>query len=152
MFLHVSVSHSAQGRRACHARPHYALRMPPAFLPHMPTSPAMHTPRPRMPPCPTHPTAMPAPPGTHACLPCHAYPLGHTCPPRPCTPPVTHAPLPCIPPTTLRHAVNERAVRILLECILVSSKNTQSSQNRFHCRPKYFNFFIPIQQSTVCKI
>ena len=72
--------------------------MPPAFLPHMPTSPAMHTPRPRMPPCHTHPLPCLPPPATHACLPCHAYPLGHTCPPRPCTPPVTHAPLPCIPP------------------------------------------------------
>ena len=35
-----------------------------------------------------------------------------------CTPPAmhaTHSP----PPTTLRHTVNERAVRIILECILL---------------------------------
>ena len=78
------------------------------------------------------------PPAMHA-TPCHAHPL--SCMPHPChaqPPPATHAPYhtcppamhvaPChtrapprhaCPPTTLRHAVNERAVHILLECILV---------------------------------
>ena len=54
-------------------------------------------------------------PATHTPLPC--LPPCHTCPTSHACPPATHAPL----PMTSRHAVNERAVRILLECILVSS-------------------------------
>ena len=148
MFLHVSVSHSAH-RGACMPRTpptsHYACPLP-----------SCHT---CPPPLPCTPPGHVCPPTTHTPLPC--LPPRHTClPPLPCIPPgphmppppVTHAPLPCIPPRHYDMRSNERAVRILLECILVSSKNTHSSQNRFHCRPKYFNFFIPIQQSTVCKI
>ena len=63
------------------------------------------------------------------CVPCHACPP-HACP-LPCTPPAMHAPpartpplprtfpLPRTPPPFGTHAVNERVVRILLECILV---------------------------------
>ena len=85
-------------------------------LPHMP--PATHAPIPHMLPYHT------CPPTTHAPTPCHAYPLPrmpppcHACPlphmpPCHACPPATHV------PPTLRHAVNERAVCILLECILV---------------------------------
>ena len=77
-----------------------------APLPHMPPTthpPAMHALLPCMPPCHTRP------------LPC--MPSCHACPPA-MYPPAMHVLLPCIPP--LRHEVNERAVRILLECILVS--------------------------------
>ena len=65
-----------------------------APLPHMPPPPAMHIPY-------------------HACPPPAMHAPYHTCPPA------MHAPPPHMSPPTLRHAVNERAVCILLECILV---------------------------------
>ena len=64
------------------------------------TPPAMHT------PCHACPPPCTPPP----CTPCHTHPL------PPSMPPAMHA------PPMLRDAVNERAVRILLECILVMEK------------------------------
>ena len=63
--------------------------------------------------------APPPCPGTHT-LDTHTCPPGHTCPPRARTPP-GHACPPghARPQRILRDAVNEQAVRILLECILV---------------------------------
>ena len=72
--------------------------------------------------CPRYP----CPPGTHT--PWHTWPLGmHTLPGMHTPgmhapwPPGPLAPLSCIPtpPPILRDALNETAVRILLECILV---------------------------------
>ena len=72
--------------------------------------------------------------GGHVCLVGDVGHVWHTCPPAPspfhacplpCMPPATHAPCHACPaamhtPTMhTRDAVNERAVRILLECILV---------------------------------
>ena len=124
------------GVHATHT-PHYACPLP-----------SCHT---CPPPLPCTPPGHVCPSATHTPLPC--LPPRHTClPPLPCIPPGPHMPPPVMhtpchtcppamhPPTTLRHAVNERAVRILLECILVSSKNTHSSQNRFHCRPSILIF------------
>ena len=98
MFLHLSVSHSVHGVGACvpHTHPCHACPLactpPSTYAPLACTAPATHAPSlPCMPPC-------------HACS-------------LPCTLPCHACPLPCMPP---RHAVNERAVRILLECILVS--------------------------------
>ena len=118
VFTPVCQSFCSQGfPPVTHPLPPMTLRHAPtsatqAPLPHMP--PLMHTPLPHTPPC-------------YACPPprmpllCHAYPLlpcmspYHACPP-PCMPPLLRT-----PPTTLRHAVDERAVRILLECILVGN-------------------------------
>ena len=98
------------GRGTCVAGEACVLRTPPAM--HTPTmhAPFCHTcpPLPHIPPPHCHACPLPhMPPPTHA--PCHA------CPPDAC---------PChvYPPTMLgppRHAVNDRAVRILLACILV---------------------------------
>ena len=84
-------------------------------------------------------------PNTHA--PCHAHPLPHMPPCHICPPPATHTPLPHIPlpcmpplphvsppphmppPPILRVAVNERAVRILLEWILVGNASSERSRN-----------------------
>ena len=92
MFLHVSVILFTRGDVHGMYAP-----LPRAPLPHM--HPVMHAPPAIHDPCYTCPPS----PVTHA--PCH------TCPP-PCTPPWQHGP----PPNDM---VNERAVRILLECILV---------------------------------
>ena len=107
MFLHASVNLSTGGRHTCRA-----------CLPAMHT-PAMHT------PCHLCPPAMHAPPphmppATHT--PCQACPPPHTpslprMPPMPCMPTATHAPPP--PCTHPHYIVNEWAVCILLECILV---------------------------------
>ena len=73
--------------------------------------PAMHSPLPWMPPCHTCPlpcTPPHMPPTMHG-------PTSHV----PATPPATHVPHCHARPPILRDAVNERAVRILLECILV---------------------------------
>ena len=60
----------------------------------------------------------------HTCPLCHTHPLPCMPPcharPLPCTPPRhTHTPAMHAPPRILRDAVNERAVHIILECILV---------------------------------
>ena len=52
--------------------------------------------------------------------PCHACSPPHM-PPCHAHPPTTHVPLPCTPlPRILRDAVNRRAVRILVECFIVT--------------------------------
>ena len=92
MLLHLSVI-LFTGGCACHAHPNHAC--PPA----------------------THASCHACPPATHA--------PHHICPPPPhmglchacgCTPPTTQATCHARPPGILQHTVNERAVRILLEC------------------------------------
>ena len=114
--------------------------------------PAMHIPPGHACPLPCTPPAMHGL-GMHAPLPhmpsCHACPPCHTCP-LPCMPPVMHAPLPCMPPQwILRDAVNERAVRIVIECILVSNNNTLCSKIRLVTEifiPNYQSFFFKSTQ------
>ena len=72
-----------------------------------------HPPEGGIPPGRRHPP--PPPPGT-------MHPWDHASPLGLCTPRTMHPPGPCPTP---RHMVNERPVRILLECILVLVSHSQ---------------------------
>ena len=144
--------------------PHSLPRNPPSCMPSphsLACPPAHEYPLSHMPPshaCPLHHACMPppcTPPVMHA-PPCHA------CPPVSCMPPAMYAPamyapLPCtlpsathtchpcpphtpLPPTPqiLRDVDNERAVRILLECILVFSHSEYELEGIRHMRMKFY--------------
>ena len=112
MFLHASVILFTGGRACVPCMPHLGMHPPATHTSITPTL-GMHTP-----PLPCMP--LPCMPPCHACPPAIHAPPHHT-PPRAFMPPAMHAPYHTCPhpPQILRDVVNERAVRILLECILV---------------------------------